>query len=173
MSMIAAVVGRFFLAFLFIVSGLQKIVEPGPAAAMLEATNLPGSLAVPTGIFELAAGLLLAVGLMLRLVAIVLAVFVALTIFFFHHDFADPAGLTTALLHLAIVGGLLMVFAYGQVRGSYDYLRLRGKTHDAEVRAARAEGRAEVLENGATTIVADVDGDGVADVEPKRRWWRF
>ena len=173
MSMIAAVVGRFFLAFLFIVSGLQKIVEPGPAAGMLEATNLPGTLAVPTGIFELVAGLLLAVGLLSQLVAIVLAMFVALTIFFFHHDFADPAGLTEALMHLALIGGLLMVFAYGQVRGSYDYLRLRRKTHDAEVRAARAEGRAEGIENGTTTVVTDVDHDGVTEVEPRRRWWRF
>lgn len=173
MSMIASVVGRFFLAFVFIVSGLHKIVDPRPATAMLEATSLPGGLAVPTGVFELIAGLLLAVGLMTRLVAIVLAVFVALTILFFHHDFANSAGLTTALMHLAVIGGLLMVFAYGQVRGSYDYLRLRRKTHDAEVRAARAEGRAEAIENGTATVVTDVDRDGVAEVETKRRWWRF
>ena len=40
-----------------------------------------------------------------------------------------------------------MTFAYGQVRGTFDYMRERRKTYDAELRAARAEGRAE----GATT----------------------
>ena len=67
MSVIAAVVGRLFLAAMFIVSGLQKIADPGPTAQMLSATNLPANFTVPTGAFEVVAGLLLAVGLMTRL----------------------------------------------------------------------------------------------------------
>src|SRR5690606_32471470 len=80
MSMIAAVIGRLLIALLFLVSGLQKIADPGPAGQMLESTNLPASLALPTGIFEVVAALLLAVGLMTRLVAILLAGYTALTI---------------------------------------------------------------------------------------------
>ena len=38
MSWIAALVGRLLLALLFIISGLQKVLDPGPTAAMLEAT---------------------------------------------------------------------------------------------------------------------------------------
>jgi putative oxidoreductase len=74
-----------------------------------------------------------------------------------------------------------MTFAYGQVRGTFDYMRERRRTYDAELRAARAEGRAE----GATavprtavagtaasgTVVTDVDGDGVPEVRPRRRWF--
>ena len=172
MSMIAAVVGRFLLAFMFIVSGVQKIADPTATAGMLEATNLPATLAVPTGIFELIAGLLLAIGLMCRLVAIMLAVFVALTIFFFHNEFTDPIQGTLAMKNVAIIGGLLTVFAYGQMRGSYDYLRLRSKTRDAELRAARAEGRAEAVEHGTTTVVTDANHE-VTEVRPKRPWWRF
>ena len=181
MSMIAAVLGRLCLAAMFIVSGLQKIADPGPTAQMLAGTNLPANFAMPTGVFELVAGLMLAVGLMTRLVSIVLAVFVALTIFFFHNQFGDPLQGTLALKNLAIMGGLLMTFAYGQVRGTFDYMRERRKTYDAELRAARAEGRAE----GATaaprtvvapaaapgTVVTDVDRDGVPEVRPKRRWF--
>ena len=147
MSMIASVIGRVFLAAMFIVSGLQKIADPGPTAQMLEATNLPANFALPTGVFEIVAGVLLAIGLMTRLTAIVLAGFVALTIFFFHNQFADPLQGTLALKNLAIIGGLLMVFAYGQVRGSYDHMRAQRKVHAAEVRAAHAEGKLE----GATT----------------------
>ena len=44
---------------------------------------------------------------------------------------------------LALAGGLLLTFAYGQMRGSYDHLRAQRRSHDAEVRAAHAEGRAE------------------------------
>ena len=181
MSLIAAVVGRLLLAVMFIVSGLQKLADPGPTAQMLSATNLPATLALPTGLFEVIAGVLLAVGLMTRLVSIVLFVFVGLTIFFFHNQFADPLQGTLALKNLAIMGGLLMTFAYGQVRGTFDYMRERRRTYDAELRAARAEGRAEgatavprtvVAETTAPgTVVTDVDRDGVAEVRPKRRWF--
>lgn len=171
MSVIAAVIGRLLLAVMFVVSGLQKILDPGPTAQMLAATNLPANFALPTGVFELVAGILLAIGLMTRLVAIVLAVFVGLTIFFFHNDFADPLQGTLALKNLAIMGGLLMTFAYGQVRGTVDYMRERRKRYDAELRAARAEGRVEGAAAAPGTVVTDVHGDGVAEVRPRRRWF--
>lgn len=171
MSLIAAVIGRLLLAVMFIVSGAQKLADPGPTAQMLAATNLPANLALPTGAFEVIAGLLLAIGLMTRLVAIVLAGFVALTIFFFHNEFGDPLQGTLALKNLAIIGGLLMTFAYGQVRGTFDYMRERRRTYDADLRAARAEGRAEGIAATPNTVVTDVDGDGVATVRPKRRWF--
>jgi len=171
MSWIAALVGRVLLALLFIISGLQKVLDPGPTAAMLEATNLPASLALPTGLFELIVGLLLAIGAMTRLVAILLAAFVALTIFFFHNQFGDPLQATLALKNTAIVGGLLTMFAYGHMRGSYDYMRAQRRAHDAEVRAARAEGRVEAVTAAPHAVVTDVDGNAVATVRPKRRWF--
>ena len=171
MSMIAAVIGRVLIAVMFIVSGLQKIADPGPTAQMLAGTNLPANLALPTGVFEVVAGVLLAVGLMTRLTALVLFVFVGLTIFFFHNQFTDPLQGTLALKNLAIMGGLLMTFSYGQVRGTFDYMRERRKTYDAELRAARAEGRAEGATAAPRTVVPDVDSDGVPEVRPKRRWF--
>ncbi len=181
MSMIAAIIGRLLLAIMFIVSGLQKVVDPAQTVQMLQSTNLPGNLAVPTGWVEVVLGVLLGIGLMTRVVAIVLAAFVGLTIFFFHNEFSDPLQGTLALKNLAIMGGLLMVFAYGHMRGSYDYMRARRKTYDAELRAARAEGRAEgattvprtvVTDTAAPrTVVTDVDRDGVPEVRPKRRWF--
>jgi putative oxidoreductase len=160
MSLIAAVIGRLLIGLLFIVSGFGKIVDPAATAGYITSTTtLPGWLALPTGVFEVVAGLLLAIGLMTRLVAVLLAGFVALTIFFFHNQFADPAEQTVILQHLALIGGLLAVFAYGQVRGTFDYMRERRKRYDAELRAARAEGRAE----GAATVPHTV----VADAEPE------
>ena len=143
MSMIAAVIGRLLLALVFILSGLQKIVNPGAAAQMFTETNLSAGLVVPVGVFELVAGVLLAIGLMTRLVSILLAAWTLLTIFFFYNQFTDPLEGPLAAASMGIIGGLLMTFAYGQMRGSYDHMRVRRRTQETELRLARAEGRVE------------------------------
>lgn len=173
MSAIAAFFGRLMLAALFVLAGIPKIIDPSGAAAMLESANLPASLAMPTGVFEVVAGLLLALGFMTRLVSILLAGFVLLATFFFHNQFGDPMQAAMALKNVAIAGGLLVVFAYGHMRWSYDHMRATRKgeviaseanrrAHEAELRAARAEGR--------VAAVSDLDGDG-RPVVRKRRWW--
>ena len=172
MSAIAAFLGRLLLALLFVVSGAGKIMNPSGAAQMMQGAGLPGNMAMGVGIFEVVAGLLLALGIMTRLVSFLLAGFVALTILFFHHDFGTQPGMTAFLLHLAILGGLLVVFAYGHMRWSYDHMRAarRGevatrdaevRAHDAELRAARAEGRAEAAGVPVTAV----------DPPAKRRWF--
>jgi putative oxidoreductase len=143
MSTIAAVIGRLFLALIFILSGFQKLLDPGPTAQMLASTNLPANLALPTGAFEAIFGVLLALGLMTRLVAILLAGFCLVTIFFFHNQFTDPIQATMALKNLAMAGGLLTVFAYGQVRGTLDAVREERRRHKAEIDQARSDGVAE------------------------------
>ncbi|WP_374407629.1 DoxX family protein [Pelagerythrobacter sp.] len=146
MSTIAAIIGRIMLAVIFISAGIGKIMDPAGTAAYIDsATSLPGSLALPTGIFELVLGLMLAIGFMTRLVSILLAGFCLLTIFFFHNQFGDSTQLTAALKNLAMAGGLLVVFAYGQMRGSFDHMRERNRARKAELRAAHAEGKAEGL----------------------------
>ena len=158
MSMIAALIGRILLAVIFIVSGVGKIIDPSPAAGMMAAVGLPSNMAMGVGIFELVAGLLLAIGLMTRLTSIVLFFYVGLTILFFHNALTDPAQQVNALKNLAIMGGMLMVFAYGQMRWSYDHWRARAKLHDTEVQLAHAEGKAEGATAAAehtTTVVRD------------------
>jgi putative oxidoreductase len=157
MSMIAAALGRILLALLFVISGVQKVFDPSGAAQALAGAGLPSNWALATGIFELVAGLLLAIGLMSRIVSILLFGFVALTIFFFHNQVTDPVQGAAALKNLAVMGGLLMVFAYGQMRWSYDHWRARDKVRKAELRAARAEGKAEGVTEVAhtTTVVKD------------------
>jgi putative oxidoreductase len=168
MSMIAALIGRILLAVIFIVSGIGKVIDPAPAAGMMASVGLPANMALGVGIFELLAGLLLAIGLMTRLVSIVLFVYVGLTILFFHSALADPAQQVNALKNLAIMGGMLMVFAYGQMRWSYDHWRARDKLREADIRLAHAEGKAE----GATAAAADhttIVRDPVAEEPVVRR----
>ena len=169
MSMLAVFLGRLFIAVIFIVSGINKLIHVSDTSAMISASGLPGGLAIPTGLFELIAGLCIALGIATRLVSVLLAGFVLLTILFVHRDFADPMQAMAAMKNLAIAGGLLCLFGYGHTRWSYDALRQRRRgelaTHraqqhatDAELRAARAEGRAEAA--GAPVVVE------------KRPFWR-
>ena len=157
MSMIAVFIGRLFIAVIFIVSGINKLIHVSDTGAMISAAGLPGALAVPTGLFELIAGICIALGIFARLFSLLLAGFVLLTILFFHREFTDPAQAMAAMKNLAIAGGLLCLFGYGHTRWSYDALRQRRRDelakHDAErrlteaeLRAARAEGRAEAVD---------------------------
>lgn len=165
MAWIAAIVGRLCLAVLFVFAGIGKLADlAGTAQYITSMTTLPGSLAAPTGIFEIVAGLLLALGFMTRLVAIVLAGFVALTTVLFHYQITDPLQAQTAMRNIAIIGGLLMVFAYGQVSWRMSSWKERDRRHDAEVAAARAEERADALERNRTAAV-----DRTAPVAPERR----
>lgn len=151
MATIAAILGRMLLALLFVMAGLGKIMDPAGTAQYIEATtDMPGTLALPTGIFELVAGLVLASGYAMRLVSVLLIGFTALATILFHSQVTDQAQATMALKNLAIIGGLLMVFAYGQVRGRMGVLNERDKAHKAEVRAAHAEGRLEATEKAAS-----------------------
>ena len=186
MSTIAAVIGRILIAIIFINSGLYKLLHITAVDAQIVGAGLPAGLAIPVGAFELIAGLCLVFGIMTRLAALLLAGFTALTIIFFHREFSDPQQLGNALKNLAIIGGLLLVFAHSQMWWSWDRMRAERngevaardadvRARDAELRAARAEGAADaatrpVAATGERTVVTDVDGDGVPEVR-KRRWF--
>lgn len=169
MSMLAVFIGRLFIAVIFIVSGINKLIHVSDTSAMIASAGLPGGLAIPVGLFELVAGVCIALGIAARLWSILLAGFVLATILFFHREVTDPVQAMAAMKNLAIAGGLLCLFGYGQTRWSYDALRQRRRDEltahraqqhasEAELRAARAEGRAEAV--GAPVVVE------------KRPFWR-
>ena len=169
MSMIAVFIGRLFIAVIFIVSGINKLIHISDTSAMIASAGLPGGLAIPVGLFELIAGICIALGIAVRLVSILLTLFVLATILFFHREFTDPMQAMAAMKNLAIAGGLLCLFGYGHTRWSYDALRQRRRDEltahraqqhatEAELRAARAEGRADAV--------------GTPVVVEKRPFWR-
>tara|TARA_A100001391_G_scaffold127364_1_gene87109 strand:+ start:163 stop:621 length:459 start_codon:yes stop_codon:yes gene_type:complete len=144
MAAITAIIGRILLGALFVFAGFGKVMDTAGTAAYMEAESpFPGSLALAVGVFEIVAGLVLASGFMTRIASLALIVFTALATLFFHEKVTDQVQAAMALKNLAIIGGLLMVFAYGQVRGRIGVVDERAKRLDAEVRAAHAEGKAE------------------------------
>ena len=189
MTTLLAFVGRLLIALLFIVSGVNKLFDIAGTQQMLSSVGLPTAFALPTGLFEVIAGLALVFGVLTRLFALLLAVFCLLTAFFFHNNFVDPLQATMLMKDIAIAGGLLCLTGLDTARWSYDALRDRRRAeidardaelraHEAEVRAARAEGAASAAHSHETdasvirgrTVVTDVDGDGVPEVR-KRRWF--
>ncbi len=164
MAMIAAIIGRILLGALFVFSGFGKVLDASGTAAYMDAESpFPGSWALGVGVFEIVLGLILASGFMTRIASLVLVGFTVVVTIFFHEQVTDQMQAAMALKNLAIIGGLLMVFAYGQLRGTADLWRERDRAHDAEVRAARADGRAEGLATSPVRPPADRDGDGHPD----------
>jgi putative oxidoreductase len=123
---LAALVGRIFLAVIFILSGFGKITGYDGTAHYM-ATKLPmvGVLLPLTILTELGGGLALAAGFKARWVALLLGAFTVLAAIVFH-DFwaADAASQMNQQINfmknIAICGGMLMVFAFGPGRYSID-----------------------------------------------------
>lgn len=168
MSTIAAVLGRILIASIFIAMGAGILSDPARFEQTITSVGMPAGYAIPVGAFEVIAGLCIALGLMTRLMAVLLFVFVGLVALLFHFRLESPEALTMLLFDLAIMGGLLMIFAHSQVWWSLDAMRrdYRGarlardaeeRAHAAELRAAHAEGAAEAL--------------SPPRPHTRRRWW--
>lgn len=171
MSSIAATIGRIFLSIIFIVSGVTKLMNVASTESMIVGVGLPGGLAIPTGLFEVIAGLCLALGLMTRIASLALAVFSILAAILFHNRLTDPIQSAMFLKDVAIAGGLLLVFAHSQIWYGWDRVRrvrseeiaahdAEARAHEAELRAARAEGVAQAA-----------DHPHAAEPPPRRRWF--
>jgi putative oxidoreductase len=131
--------GRVLFAVLFIYSGATKlfgiqatadfiaakVVIPAlfvPYTSQLETMtgmSTPQMLAIVAGVFEVIAGLMIALNFGARFFAILLIFFVAATIFYFN-DFWNQSppenarSLMDALKSLSIIGALFMIAGYGR-----------------------------------------------------------
>jgi putative oxidoreductase len=118
---------RLLLAALFVIAGFGKIGGFEGTAAFIASKGLPLPQlgAVLAIVVELGGGILLIVGWKARWTALAMAVFTLAASFIFH-DFwnqVDAAARTNQLMflkNLSIIGGLLMVAAFGPGRLSVD-----------------------------------------------------
>jgi putative oxidoreductase len=119
--------GRALLALIFIVSGFGKITGFAGTAGFMASKGMPmpevllvGAIAV-----EFLGGLMLLVGWKARWAALAIFLFIIPATLIFH----NPAGLTgqeaqnqliNIMKNLSIMGGMLMVFAFGPGAWSLD-----------------------------------------------------
>lgn len=124
----ALLIGRIALVVMYIMSGSQKFMDLTSVAAMIGSKGLPMPMILATlaAITEVAGGILIAVGLQTRLVAIGLLIFTLIATYFFHDFWNQPPGpeqannMIHAMKNLSICGAFLMLAGTGPGRYSMD-----------------------------------------------------
>lgn len=116
-SAASALVGRAFLAYLFIIAGWGKIGGYAGTAAYMESKGLPGDLLILVILLELGGGLAILLGFQTRIIALLLVIFNVITAFMFH---GAPDDATSFMKNIAMAGGFLYLVVYGAGRLSID-----------------------------------------------------
>ncbi len=131
--------GRVLFAVLFIYSGATKLFGIQATADYIAAkVTIPALvapytqqvetfvgmpfmqiLAISAGVFEILAGLMIAVNVLARFFAILMIIFVCLATFYFHDFWNQPAPdnaktLIDALKNLSLIGALFIIAGYGK-----------------------------------------------------------
>ena len=135
----AALIGRFLLAAIFLVSGIAKLTDtPGTVAHMVAMRiPYPDTLALIAGCAEVLGGIAIATGFLTRIASAGLILYMIPTTLIFH-AFWNAAGedrvpqMANFMKNLAIIGGLAVLMAQGAGRFSIDH----------RIRRARARRRA-------------------------------
>lgn len=124
---VAALVGRILLAALFVPAGFGKLMGFAGTVGYIASVGLPVPqvAAVVAILVELGLGLALLVGFKTRWAAIGIALFTLVATFSFHNYWAmtaDKAFVNQLMFfkNIAVVGGLLVVWAFGPGRLSID-----------------------------------------------------
>jgi putative oxidoreductase len=124
---VAALVGRILMAIMYIPAGWSKIGGFSGTTGYIASKGLPMPevAAVVAIVVELVGGLMLLIGWKTRWAAIALAIFTLVATVFFHNFWAvapDQQMVQRLMFNknIAIVGGLLLAFAFGPGRISVD-----------------------------------------------------
>lgn len=120
----AALAGRILLGLLFVVSGFGKITGFAGTAAFMASKGMPmaETLLVGAIVVELVGGLMLMAGYKTRWAAYAIAAFLVPTTLIFHYPLGaeGQAQMTQVLKNLSIMGGMLVVAAFGPGAWSAD-----------------------------------------------------
>lgn len=106
-------IARLLIGGFFLLAGVGKVADIAGTAGYIQSVGLPGVLAWPAAIFEIALGLALIVGYRTRIAALAGAAFCVVTAVLFHNNFADQPQMIMFLKNFSIAGAFLMFFANG------------------------------------------------------------
>ena len=121
---VGLLVGRLFLATIFLHEGVAKLGNYAGSAAYARAFGVPEALLPGAIAVELGCGLLIALGLFTRSAAVVLAGFCLVTAVVFHTKFAEINQLLHFEKNLAMAGGLLVLAVVGPGRFALNAITL-------------------------------------------------
>ena len=136
-----ALIGRILLAAMFVISGWGKVTGYSGTVGYIASQGLPVPqlLAMMAIAIELGAGLAIAFGWMTRWAALAMVIFLIVITPIFHAFWNVPAdqAMTQSInfmKNLSILGGMLLLWAFGPGRFSVDEARMR----DVEMPRRRA-----------------------------------
>jgi len=111
----ASLLGRIFLAAIFVMSGLGKIANPQGTQQYMAAMGMPmtGFFLVGAIFMELGGAISLVLGYWTRIGALLLIIFLIPATLVFHTNFADQVQVIMFMKNVAMMGGLLTVLAFG------------------------------------------------------------
>ncbi len=117
-----ALVGRIFLAHIFLISAAMKIAHPAGTQQYMATYGIPATLffLVAASTFELVGGLSILLGYRARIGAIILLVFLIPTTIIFHTELSVQLQMIMFMKNLTIMGGLFTIIAHGSSKLSLD-----------------------------------------------------
>lgn len=120
------IAGRAFLALLFLLSGVGKLVTYSATAAYMSSAGVPGALLPAVIALEIGGSLAIVLGWKTRIAAGLLAGFSLLTAVTFHNNLADQMQMIMFFKNIAIAGGFLLLVANGAGPFSIERRSVRG-----------------------------------------------
>lgn len=109
----SALLGRLFLAMIFIQSGLSKMSDYAATQGYMDAMAVSSALLPLVIALEVVGGIAIVIGFKARLVALAMAGFSLLSALLFHTNFSDETQTIMLMKNITIAGGFLMIVAYG------------------------------------------------------------
>jgi putative oxidoreductase len=131
----AALIGRFLLAAIFVMSGISKLTDLPGTTAQLAQMGIPyaDTLALVAGVAEIAGAAALVFGFLTRIGSAGLILFMIPTTLIFHafwnfHGTERMPQMINFMKNVAICGGLVAFVAFGAGRSSLDHAIRRNRT---------------------------------------------
>lgn len=113
MSNYSVLIGRIFLAHIFILSGINKITAYEASAQYMASGGLPGALLPAAILLEILGGLAILVGFQTRWASWALAAFCIVAALLYHMDFGNQMQMILFMKNFAIAGGFLILAEHG------------------------------------------------------------
>jgi putative oxidoreductase len=106
-------IARVFMAAVFVIFGVYKIVFNAKMKGYMKAHGVPGVLIYLVILVQIGGGILVVLGYQTRFAALMLAGFCIVAPLLFHTDFKNGVELAHFTKDFAIAGGFLFMLAYG------------------------------------------------------------
>ena len=117
LSNILDLIGRVFISSVFLLSGINKIVNYEGSHSWMESFGIPGFLLIPAIVLEIVAPILIIVGYQVKISAALLSLFCIATAVIFHTDFSNQIQFVSFFKNIGLAGGFLFLV----INGSKDF----------------------------------------------------